>query len=452
MNQNNYVNNNISQVADHSQFTTRDSESKDSRGHSDEIAISVRNLSKIYHLYDSPKNRLMEALHPFRRKYHHDFWALKGISFDVRKGETVGIIGNNGCGKSTLLKIVAGILTPTTGDVTVNGRIAALLELGSGFHPELTGRENVFMSGTYLGIDRSEMEARYPEIEKFADIGEFIDQPVKSYSSGMFVRLAFSVAICVEPDILIVDEALSVGDAAFQFKCMGRLDRITKSGTTLLFVSHDMGAIKSFCNHVIYLKHGLERASGTPDEMSELYLLDMRDSQRRDLSGQGSVKSKPFLGNSAGMAFGTEQGRIIKAAFLNTGGLESFFISGDTVDIEFEVECLVSVKHPSLSVNVHDRKMLLVYSLHTMLTSSSPADDKYTVKLACSFKASLGAGRYFITVQLNDRPSDKVFFPIDKQVGLLSFEIVQPKTMTFLGTADLSMKFTAQVGDKDDVR
>lgn len=442
MNQDDKVNNNTSHVADNSCLTIEDTETVESCLASDEVAISVRKVSKKYTLYDTPKHRLMEALHPFRKKYHHDFWSLKDISFEVKKGETVGIIGNNGCGKSTLLKIVAGILTPTTGNVTVNGRIAALLELGSGFNPELTGRENVFMSGTFLGIDRSEMEERYPEIEKFADIGEFIDQPVKSYSSGMFVRLAFSVSICVEPDVLIVDEALSVGDAAFQFKCMGRLDKITKSGTTLLFVSHDMGAIKSFCNHVIYLRNGHERASGTPDQMSELYLLDMRDDQVKDLTGHASVKAKTFLGDSAGIAFGTDQGMITKAFFPSTGGLDSSFMTGDTIVIEIEVECLVSVKHPSLSVNIHDRKMLLIYSLYTPITPVISGKDKYSAKLACSFRGSLGAGKYFITVQLNDRPSDKVFFPIDKQVGLLSFEIMQPKAMTFIGTADLSMKFS----------
>ena len=441
MNQDDKVNSNTSQIADISCITTYDAESDDSCFMSDEIAISVRNVSKKYTLYETPQHRLMEALHPFRKKYHHDFWSLKDISFDVKKGETVGIIGNNGCGKSTLLKIVAGVLTPTSGAVTVNGRIAALLELGSGFNPELTGRENVFMSGTFLGIDRSEMEERYPEIEKFADIGEFINQPVKSYSSGMFVRLAFSVSICVEPDVLIIDEALAVGDAAFQFKCMGRLDKITKSGTTLLFVSHDMGAIKSFCNNVIYLRNGCERASGTPDQMSELYLLDMRDDQVKDLAGRAAVKAKTFLGGSAGIAFGTDQGSITKAVFLSTGGLDSSFMTGDKIDIEIEFACLVSVKHPSISVNIHDRKMLLIYSLHTMISPDISTDEKYSAKLVCSFKGSLGAGKYFITVQLNDRPTDNIFFPIDKQVGLLSFEIIQPKKMKFMGTADLSMEF-----------
>lgn len=451
MNSNEKLTCDSSHVSEKELQPNQETDRNNSLSSADEIAISARNLSKIYHLYETPQQRLKEALHPFRKKYHHDFWALKDISFNVKKGDTVGIIGNNGCGKSTLLKIVAGILTPTSGDVVIKGRIAALLELGSGFNQELTGRENVFLSGTFLGINRAEMEDRFPEIEKFAGIGEFIDQPVKSYSSGMFVRLAFSVSICVEPDILIVDEALSVGDAAFQFKCMGRLDKITKSGTTLLFVSHDMGAIKSFCNHVIYLKDGCERASGTPDQMSELYLLDMREEQRKELSGQASVKLKTFLGESEGIAFGTDQGRIISAAFSTTGGLNSFFMTGDVIDLEIEVEYVESIKNPSLSVSIYDRKMLLIYSLHTSITYSKSVNNKYHAELACSFNASLGAGRYFITLQLNDRPTEKVFFPIDKQVGVLSFEIVQPNSMKFLGPADLSMKYTDIGGNSDDV-
>lgn len=421
-------------------------ETSDSQPNPDEIAISVQNLSKKYHLYGSPQDRLKEALHPFRKKYFHEFWALKDLSFDVRKGDTIGVIGHNGSGKSTLLKVVAGVLTPTTGSVKVNGRIAALLELGSGFNPELTGRENVYLNGAFLGIDRIEMEEVFPAIEQFAGIGEFIDQPVKTYSSGMFVRLAFSVSVCVEPDILIVDEALSVGDAAFQFKCMNRLDKITKSGTTLLFVSHDMGAIKTFCNHVIYLKNGTERASGTPDQMSELYLLDMRDEQVRDLGHQSSVRAKKFIGCSTGIAFGNDQGRVVMARFQNTGGLDSSFISGDRIDIEVEVEYFESVQNPSLTIAIYDRKMILIYSLHTSISGSKTNHNKYCSNILSSFKALLGGGRYFVTVQLNDRPSDRVFFPIDKQVGVLSFEILQPSTMTFLGTADLSMLFSEVKG------
>lgn len=220
----------------------------------DAIAISVVNLSKCYHLYESPMDRLKQAL--WGGGQHKEFAALRDITFSVRKGEAVGIIGRNGSGKSTLLQIISGTLKPTTGEVEVNGRVAALLELGSGFNPEYTGRENVFLNGAILGLSRKEIEVKFDEIAAFADIGDFIDQPVKEYSSGMMMRLAFAVQVVVEPDILIVDEALSVGDFFFQQKCLRRIRQLRERGTTLLFVSHDMGTVRDLCEQAIYLRHG----------------------------------------------------------------------------------------------------------------------------------------------------------------------------------------------------
>jgi ABC-type polysaccharide/polyol phosphate transport system ATPase subunit len=207
------------------------------------IAIKVESLSKVYHLYDSPRDRLKEALHPMRKKYHHDFYALKEVSFEIKKGETIGIIGQNGSGKSTLLKILSNVLTPTGGSYLVNGKVSSLLELGIGFNPELTGIENVYFNGTLLGFTRAEMEAKMDDIISFADIGEFVRQPVKTYSSGMYVRLAFSMVTCIDPEILIIDEALSVGDTFFQAKSMTKMTKLIKEqNLTLLFVSHDMNA------------------------------------------------------------------------------------------------------------------------------------------------------------------------------------------------------------------
>jgi lipopolysaccharide transport system ATP-binding protein len=222
-----------------------------------ETAIKVENLSKIYKLYNDPKDRFKETFHPLRKKYHHDFYALNDVSFEIQKGETVGIIGQNGSGKSTLLKILTGVLTPSSGNVQVNGRVSALLELGAGFNPELAGIENVYFNGAILGFTKEEMDEKIDDILGFADIGEFVHQPVKTYSSGMFVRLAFSVATQVDPDILIVDEALSVGDMFFQAKCMTRMKKmIENEGTTLLFVSHDTGTVKALCQKGILLKNG----------------------------------------------------------------------------------------------------------------------------------------------------------------------------------------------------
>lgn len=229
---------------------------------SSEIAIRVQLLSKHYHIYDHPRDRLLQMLWRGRKQFYRDFTALDQVSFEIAKGETVGIIGRNGAGKSTLLQLICGTLTPSGGHVEVNGRIAALLELGTGFNPEYSGRDNVLINAAILGLTPQETAARYQDIVDFADIGDFINQPVKTYSSGMYVRLAFSVAIHVRPDILIVDEALSVGDAFFQAKCMTRMRQMIDQGATLLFISHDIGAVKAICQKVIWLEHGKIRQQG----------------------------------------------------------------------------------------------------------------------------------------------------------------------------------------------
>jgi len=238
---------------------------------SPDIAISVRNLSKKYKLYDSPQHRLREALHPLRKKYHRDFWALKDVSFEVKKGENIGIMGKNGCGKSTLLQLICGVLQPSEGDIKVNGSIAALLELGSGFNPEFTGRENVYMNGAINGFTREQIDGKFDDIASFADIGHFIDQPVKTYSSGMYVRLAFAAAINIEPNILVVDEALSVGDEAFQRKCYSRIRTIQEKGSTILFVSHSASAVVEICKSAILLDQGELLLSGRPKRVVARY-------------------------------------------------------------------------------------------------------------------------------------------------------------------------------------
>jgi lipopolysaccharide transport system ATP-binding protein len=223
-----------------------------------DCAITVRNLGKSYALFSKPQDRLKQMIWRGKRKYYQEFLALKDINMDVFKGETIGIIGANGSGKSTLLSIICGNLTPTSGEVTVNGRISALLQLGAGFNPQFTGRENVYVNGIVLGSTREQIEERFDEIERFADIGEFIDHPVKTYSSGMFVRLAFAVAINVDPDILIIDEALSVGDMAFQRKCFARMESIRRNGATIVFVSHALETVLDICDRTVLL-HGGER-------------------------------------------------------------------------------------------------------------------------------------------------------------------------------------------------
>ncbi len=236
-----------------------------------DTAISVEEVTKIYRLYDKPIDRLKESMSLTHKSYHRDFFALDKLSFTVKKGETVGIIGTNGSGKSTILKIITGVLTPTTGKVEVDGKISALLELGAGFNPDYTGIENIYMNGTMMGFSRQEMDRKLDDILSFADIGDFVKQPVKTYSSGMFVRLAFALAINVDPEILIVDEALSVGDLFFQAKCYRRMEEMMKNGTTILMVSHDMGSIIKYCDKVVLLNRGKFIAEGPAGKMVDLY-------------------------------------------------------------------------------------------------------------------------------------------------------------------------------------
>ena len=259
---------------------------------SDDIAIRVSNLGKRYEMYGTPRARLKQfvipklcqALPPLRKlfpgpndlspTYFKEFWALKDVSFEINKGETVGIIGRNGSGKSTLLQMICGTISPTNGSIQTTGRIAALLELGSGFNPEFSGRDNVFLNGQILGLSQSEIESRYEAIVEFADIGEFIDQPVKTYSSGMVVRLAFSVAVNVDPEVLVVDEALAVGDMPFQIKCFSRLRKLRESGGTILFVSHSMSTVRSFCERAIYLDRGVVVLAGAANDICRQYEQD----------------------------------------------------------------------------------------------------------------------------------------------------------------------------------
>jgi len=251
-----------------------------------DIAIKVSNLTKIYKLYDKPTLRLKEALSVTKKKYHKDFQALNDVSFEIQKGEMLGIIGKNGAGKSTILKIITGVLTPTSGTVEINGKISALLELGAGFNPEYTGIENVYLNGTMIGFTKEEMDRKIDDIIGFADIGDFINQPVKTYSSGMFARLAFAVAINVEPDILIVDEALSVGDVFFQAKCYKKLEDLKNSGKTILFVTHDMGSVMKYCNRAIIFNAGCIVAQGNPAEMIDIYkkiLVGQFDGDKKDV-------------------------------------------------------------------------------------------------------------------------------------------------------------------------
>ena len=294
-----------------------------------EIAIKVEHLTKIYKLYNKPSDRLREALG--MKVQSRDHYALNDVSFHVKKGETVGIIGTNGSGKSTILKIITGVLNQTEGNLEVNGRISALLELGAGFNMEYSGIENVYLNGTMMGFSREEIDAKLDDILEFADIGDFVYQPVKSYSSGMFVRLAFAVAINIEPEILIVDEALSVGDVFFQAKCYRKFDEFKEMGRTILFVSHDLGSISRYCDRVILLNKGVKLDEGNPKDMVDLYKKVLVHQENERPEGTTAVApekketkwKKPFEVNPNADEYGTKVAEIIDYIILDAKGLET---------------------------------------------------------------------------------------------------------------------------------
>lgn len=405
-----------------------------------ELAIKAQGLGKCYPIYDQPRDRLLQLLLPRGKQRYREFWALKDVALEVRKGETLGIIGRNGSGKSTLLQLICRTSTASTGSVTSHGRIAALLELGSGFNPEFSGRENVYLNGAVLGLKRAEIEARFDEITAFANIGEFIDQPTRTYSSGMLVRLAFAVSVCVEPDILIVDEALAVGDASFQFKCLERLERLTRQGTTLLFVSHDMSMVKRFCNRALYLRDGEIRASGAPEAMAELYLLDMRDEQRRWASaGAVQVSAKTPLNPKHGMAFGTPEGRITSAVFSNTGALYSSFAHGDMIEIAIDAQVSDAIALPNISLTIQEARLLVVSGVNVALQCGESRQGWRSASVCLRFAANLAAGRYHITLKLMNGETEETSHLIEKQVAILAFDTL-PGNKHFLGIVDLHIE------------
>jgi ABC-type polysaccharide/polyol phosphate transport system ATPase subunit len=327
-----------------------------------ETAVSVQDVSKSYRLYERPSHRLLEALTRGRRQRHRLFWALRNVSFDVPTGTTMGIIGRNGSGKSTILQIIAGTLAPTQGQVVVRGRTSALLELGSGFNGDFTGRENVFLNAAVMGLAPGEIADRYESIERFADIGEFIDQPVKTYSSGMLVRLAFAVAVHVDPDVLIVDEALAVGDILFQHKCIQRLQAFIRSGKTVLFVSHDPSTIKMLCDQAVLLDHGRVVDMGDAERIARVYhrLLFNADAATQRPVEAGvpqpmrprAVRAVPtddpectfslspeFLERTAATRFGDGRARIVNVELRNLDGEPIYYADFDqevVLDVHIE--------------------------------------------------------------------------------------------------------------------
>ncbi len=349
------------------------------------VVISVQNVGKMYRLYDRPQDRLKEQLFwRFGKHFGREFWALRDVSFEVRRGETVGIVGRNGSGKSTLLQIVSGTLAPTLGEVKLSGRVAALLELGSGFNPEFTGRENVFLNGSILGIDPEEMAFRYSEIVAFADIGDFIDQPVKLYSSGMVVRLAFAVQACIHPDILIVDEALAVGDASFQRKCYQRLDDLRDRGASILFVSHDINAVTNLCTRAILLEAGQVISHGSALQVCDLY-------QKRLFSSEINGLLQEYGDGTAEFTNIWFEGADGTAITTLSSGAEFYFC--------YQVHFRQPSSEPVFGLRVRNIQGVALVSTNTYLmgrrTGHYEADESVTVKW--QLRLPLAPGYYFFS-------------------------------------------------------
>lgn len=332
-----------------------------------EEVIRIDQISKVYRLYHSPSGRLKEALTRGRVNCHQDYWALKDISISIKKGTTVGIIGRNGSGKSTLLQIIAGILTPTSGNIHVNGRISALLELGSGFDPEFSGRENVYLNGTILGLTREEIDSRFARIEKFADIGSYMEQPVKLYSSGMYVRLAFATAVNVDPDILLVDEALSVGDVLFQHRCMRKIREIQESGKTIIFVSHDIGAVRKLCTEAVLIEKGNISCKGDPDKVIQAYYQTIWGAGEAPVEQNKSSDKSPEdsrrLVNTVALEpirhydhrFGNRRGEIIAAGLLDEQGRRiDTIVAGKRLYFSLLIKCHRAVDMPLVGFMIKD--------------------------------------------------------------------------------------------------
>lgn len=412
---------------------------------SNQIAISVKGLSKCYGIYANPRDRLKQFLLPRLQRllgqvpkhYFNEFWALKDVSFEVKKGETVGIVGRNGSGKSTLLQMICGTLHPTNGSIETNGRIAALLELGSGFNPEFTGRENVYMNASVLGLSNAEIDARFDQIAEFADIGGFIEQPVKTYSSGMTVRLAFAVIAHVDADILVVDEALAVGDAFFTQKCMRFLRNFMKTGT-VLFVSHDTGAVVNLCSHAVLLNHGQIAETGTPKNVVEHYLATIYEAtqeingtvvgaelegtpatQTQSLTDYRDVRAELFnastLRNDVEVfqfsadqsGFGTGDAKISSVRLLDSTGVPlAWIVGGEDVILDIRCRAHKTITRPIIGFQFKDRLGQVIFADNTFLIfEHDPQPVEQNGELVARFEFRLPllpSGDYGIAVAVAD--------------------------------------------------
>ena len=415
-------------------------------------ALRVENVSKQYRIYAKPGDRLKESLTRGRMKRHREFWALKDVSFEIEKGTTTGIIGPNGSGKSTLLQIITGTLEPTHGSVSYDGRIAALLELGAGFDPEFTGIENVFMNASLMGFSRARTEALLPEIERFAEIGDFIHQPVKTYSSGMYVRLAFSIAISASPEILIIDEALAVGDAIFQHRCMRRIKEMQEAGVTVLFVSHDAAAVRALCSRAILLSEGRMIADGDPQDVLNRYqkiIMARENKYEKALAAAqeagGSVQEQSEDNETAPLSYTFRHGdgtaEVLRVDLLNAAGQPVNLVeSGEVVRVRMRVRFHAETDDPVCGFLIRNRHGINIYGTNTQIqqVEVGPVQPDDVVEVTFAMNCSLAPDSYSIAVAAHS-PAAVSFDWID---GVVFFHVMSPVAME--GVVNLEATVTAR--------
>jgi len=412
------------------------------------IAIKVNNLTKVYHLYNKPQDRLKEALNPFKKSYHHDFFAMNDVSFEIKKGETVGIIGKNGAGKSTLLKMITGVLTPTQGSIETTGTIASLLELGAGFNPEMTGLENIYLNGTLMGFSKEEMAKRVDAILEFADIGEFIHQPVKMYSSGMFARLAFSVSIAVEPDILIIDEALSVGDMAFQMKCFNKFQDFQAQGRTILFVTHALDTVIRYCTRGIVIDNGHKVFDGSSKNAVDtfkkvlsgnFYEVEKSTEVINSETADEQTHLKEFFDRHIELdTYGNGKATIIDYGIVDQDNKPSAILDYNSkFKIVMKVKIFENIKDPIFAFTLKDSKGLEITGTNSMMKHLITGICKNGEILTVTFsqKANLQLGSYALSlgcvsinekgIEVYNRIYDAIVFEVigaEQMVGFFDLE------------------------------
>ncbi len=425
------------------------------------IAIEVKNVEKVYKLYDKPSDRLMEALHIGRGKRHTEHRALKGVDLTIRQGECVGIIGTNGSGKSTILKIITGVLSPTAGEVTVNGRISALLELGAGFNMEYNGIENIYLNGTMIGFSQKEIDQKLEEILAFADIGDYVYQPAKTYSSGMFVRLAFAVAINIDPEILIVDEALSVGDVFFQAKCYHKFEEFKAMGKTIVFVSHDLSSISKYCDRVVLLNQGVKLGEGAPKKMIDTYkqvlvgqyvppesegerLLD--DETLREMAAKGVDGSKLEAGkggtaeNPELLEYGSKKAKITEYYITDEKGMRtSAILKGGRFSIHMKVEMTERINAPIFAFTIKNVRGTEITGTNTMFEKAflESVEAGETKEITFTQEMNLQGGDYLLSLGVTGYEEDE-FTVYHRLYDVLNVTVISDKDT--VGFYDMNSK------------